>query len=770
MGREEGEHDAKAVGHWRVVAVVASAAPALAEARVRCAGRIATIVGTPGDDTLEGTRRADVIHGLGGFDSISGLGGDDVICAGHGIAAVPAGRGDDRVVGGPAADAVSGGPGADVVDGRGSEDILLGGPGNDRLRGGPLADVLDGGEGSDLLDGGKGGDVASFASSEHGVTADLRSGRAFGSGADLLRRVEHLAGSRHPDRLLGNGGRNTLAGIGGGDVIGGRAGDDTVAGGWGDDRLDGGAGRDVLVSSSEHPVTVDLARGRATGEGTDAIGVFEVVLGSPNDDKLRGSRGADTFRPWDGDDRVHGRGGVDLVSYAGSESRIRADLATGTIRGESTDRVRGVEGVRGTPEDDFFAGNALDNVFFGGDLTDRFVESAGNDVFHTGRCCVDFLDLRRSPVGANVDLRAGYVSVPGRGRDRLIGTYAVRGSAHADVLRAAAEGSFMDGRRGADEVRGRGGFDRLFGGEGDDFVAGAAAEDVLEGGAGADLVTGGSGIDEILDFDGDDVLQGGGDSDVIVFGPGDDRIDGGPGVDVVQGVDSPLPPGEILGPLEVDLEAGTATAPELGADSVTGIEGASGSGRTDRFAGDAAGNLFHGGNGAGDVILGGGGDDLILTSGSNADLAGGEGDDHIAAGPGEDRADAGPGVDECWHVEIPASCEAGASPPQAPFAGYRYPRGIAVRAGRGVVEGGVIALLGGDCSDGARVLIERWAGGLWATVERVRAEGLSGPIAVFSTEVNEPGRYRGRVESMPPPQTPEAECLAAVSRPVVLRR
>ena len=36
----------------------------------------ATIVGTPGDDTLRGTEGPDVIVGLGGDDTIFGLGGD----------------------------------------------------------------------------------------------------------------------------------------------------------------------------------------------------------------------------------------------------------------------------------------------------------------------------------------------------------------------------------------------------------------------------------------------------------------------------------------------------------------------------------------------------------------------------------------------------------------------------------------------------------------------------------------------------------------------
>jgi len=47
---------------------------------VKCAGRVATIVGTPGNDLLVGTNGPDVIAGLGGNDVIYGLGGNDILC------------------------------------------------------------------------------------------------------------------------------------------------------------------------------------------------------------------------------------------------------------------------------------------------------------------------------------------------------------------------------------------------------------------------------------------------------------------------------------------------------------------------------------------------------------------------------------------------------------------------------------------------------------------------------------------------------------------
>ena len=65
-----------------------------------CLNRKATIVGTPGNDTLRGTSKADVIVGLGGHDSITGRGGSDYICGGGGRDVIDAGDGSDSLSGG----------------------------------------------------------------------------------------------------------------------------------------------------------------------------------------------------------------------------------------------------------------------------------------------------------------------------------------------------------------------------------------------------------------------------------------------------------------------------------------------------------------------------------------------------------------------------------------------------------------------------------------------------------------------------------------------
>lgn len=142
----------------------------------RCAGKIVTIVGTDGNDSILGTDHHDVIYGAGGDDAIQGLKGNDVICGGPGNDSVKSqggndtvrgGGGNDSLQGGGANDSVRGGTGSDNVqggtgndrlEGLGGDDLLKGFGGDDVLRGGGGNDSLHGGGGADACQGGTGGD------------------------------------------------------------------------------------------------------------------------------------------------------------------------------------------------------------------------------------------------------------------------------------------------------------------------------------------------------------------------------------------------------------------------------------------------------------------------------------------------------------------------------------------------------------------------------------------------------------------------------------
>lgn len=79
-----------------------------------CFGRVATVLGTSGDDVIDGTAKPDVIVGLGGNDRIRGLGGNDFICGGSGRDRIEGAGGNDKLDGGLDSDTLIGGTDNDM--------------------------------------------------------------------------------------------------------------------------------------------------------------------------------------------------------------------------------------------------------------------------------------------------------------------------------------------------------------------------------------------------------------------------------------------------------------------------------------------------------------------------------------------------------------------------------------------------------------------------------------------------------------------------------
>ena len=141
----------------------------------KCHDKVATYVGTQGDDYMTGTDYDDVIVALGGNDHIVAGYGNDIICAGDGNDKVYSdyykdtyrdgndkvilGKGNDYAVLGGGYNEAFGGPGNDYIRGGPSKDKIGGGPGYDELYGQAGDDYLNGNSGYDHLYGGYGGEV-----------------------------------------------------------------------------------------------------------------------------------------------------------------------------------------------------------------------------------------------------------------------------------------------------------------------------------------------------------------------------------------------------------------------------------------------------------------------------------------------------------------------------------------------------------------------------------------------------------------------------------
>ena len=334
------------------VALAVAPVPDAGAART-CLGERATIVGTPGDDTIHGTPGTDVIVGRRGTDDIHGHRGSDLICAGPGgyfdydersfeYQHLYGGTGKDTLKGGPSFDWLAGDSFADKLLGGAHRDVLYGGSGPDHLNdgagrgelhgesgdddlaGGRSADTLYANDrGSDTLVGGPGQDYMSMYQSGPHVRVNLRTGRVRSTlgGRDSVAEVEDVAGSAHAHNVF----------------IGNRRDNELLVPEWQDEWKV----RMVLI-----------------GRGGD-----DVITTGFGDDLLRGGRGDDELLDPGGNDRDVGGRGQDTLDYTTNRFvRVRANLATGrAFQGSNTDRLRSIENLRGTFENDVLEGNAKRN-------------------------------------------------------------------------------------------------------------------------------------------------------------------------------------------------------------------------------------------------------------------------------------------------------------------------------------------------------------------------------------------------------------------------
>lgn len=189
-------------------------------------------------------------------------------------------------------------------------------------------------------------------------------------------------------------------------------------------------GLHVVLAGTDLPVRTEL-RGGAGDDTIAAGGENDLVAGGTGDDAVSAGGGRDTVLegtdPGD-HDTVDGGEGLDELSYEGTPTPVRVDLAAGTGgRDGQDDTLSGFESVTG------------------GDAGDVLL---GTD-----------------------------------GRDTLVGT--AYGTGHEPT---PVPGDTIFGRGGRDHLTGSQGADRLYGGAGSDSLSGGGGRDVYFGGSGNDVV------------------------------------------------------------------------------------------------------------------------------------------------------------------------------------------------------------------------------------------------------------------------------------------
>jgi Ca2+-binding RTX toxin-like protein len=302
------------------------------------------------------------------------------------------------------------------------------------------------------------------------------------------------------------------------------------------------------------------------------------IVGTNGDDAITGTAGDDVILGLGGDDVIHGLGGVDLIC--------------------------------GGPGND-----ALD----GGPGSDGLIGGGGND---TLRCGPGFDDGGLSGGGGNDKLYGESLCanalLPGPGDDLVVGggdasLDAVHyedatGPIHANLMTGIATGQGTDTLVGVDAVLSGPYDDTLIGGDGDNLLVGRAGDDTLIGNGGDDTFSGQQ---------------------------GDDIYRGGPGSDLAEYYDQAAADDLRIGPMNVNLQTGIATGD--GTDTLSSIEGATGSDKADTMIGNAKDNTFvllFAGN---DIVKAGGGDDFVGPgTGANV-LSGGTGEDLLFYVGGSDE-------------------------------------------------------------------------------------------------------------------------------------
>ncbi|WP_372022381.1 hypothetical protein P7L70_00555 (plasmid) [Tistrella mobilis] len=291
------------------------------------------------------------------------------------------------------------------------------------------------------------------------------------------------------------------------------------------------------------------------------------------------------------------------------------------IGGAGMDQISGSSGI------DLLIGGAGDDRISGRGGDDRLAGGIGADRLDGGEG-FDTATYSDSSAGVVISLATGTTRGGDAEGDVLVSIEAVEGSAFDDRLLADHQANTLIGGKGDDVLVGRGGADRLEGGEGFDTASysdshygvvvslltgatqyGDAQGDVLisiealEGSRRADRLAGDAGVNTLSGLGGDDILRGRG---------GADRLDGGEGFDTATYSDSSAG-------VVISLATGTTRGGDAEGDVLVSIEAVEGSAFDDRLLADHQANTLIGGKGD-DALVGRGGADR-LDGGAGFDTA-----------------------------------------------------------------------------------------------------------------------------------------------------
>jgi Ca2+-binding RTX toxin-like protein len=701
-----------------------------------------SLYGGSGNDTIDGGLGNDVIDGGAGDDTltdttdgqagiirISGGDGNDTITAMTGISTLSGGAGNDRMTSMLGITDMRGGDGNDILTKTVTPFAAQYQPGN----GNNAIDRLDGGAGDDeisstiraVMIGGTGTDTLVMSGDANSQTLNFGLGNtvfdlANGGSIQGFENVIYNGGGGN-ETVYVKGGQNALDGNGGTDFIeidfrstGNNVSGFLQAGGL--FYVNGGSYGVTSVRTFE---TIQIRTGNGdddiqarggTGPVTlsDAVMIVyagagdDLIAGGLRDDFIDGGDGADTAR-------FVGTRAQYTITYVGNEIRVQDNVAgrDGFDRLVNVEYLRFSDGtfdahlgntITGTASNeiispsstlpgqplpgnlnDIIYGNGGDDRIDGGLGADKMYGGPGNDLFiveDSGDVANEFAGEGFDTVRASVNyqLRANLEMLVLTGNNPIYGY----GNDLANTIWGNDAGNVIDGRGGADEMRG-------FLGD-DSYIVDNVGDTVIEGvNEGYDDVTslratyvlpvnvevlqfrgvlGATGTGNALDnsiggTDGDDVLSGLGGVDELIGGLGNDSLDGGTGADILYGslgddryfVDNAADETVEEGDEGDDTLTSSASSYVLGVNAniehlvlATGAQSITGNAYTLTMTGNAARNILTGGDGD-NFIEALGGDDDVFGGLGNDEINGGDGNDMLNGEGGDDKIRGGAGLD-----------------------------------------------------------------------------------------------------------------------------
>ncbi len=601
--------------------------------------------GNSGDDLLIASEGSDKVDGGEGLDTLSfkDIASSVKVELFNGYAmGVDIGNitlsSIENITGTDNVDTIKGDSNNNILDGGADNDELWGQSGDDTLLGGSGDDLLMGEAGVDSYDGGDGQDKIDFYDTASSVEVDLLNSRVvedgYGNSEESVENIEDIGGTKDfGDILKGDNNSNTIYGYGGDDTLYGEDGDDSLDGDTGADILYGGDGVDILSGgdggdifyggdgvdsyyggndidtisfeniTTANGIEIDLSADNSAGNEkikNDGFGNVETVLnnieniiGSKNDDIIKGDGGDNRLEGKDGDDTIYISDGSDVYDGGNNGSigdwigveNINISSAYFTLNSDKN--TSNFENVLGGSNTEYISSTDAKNIFVMKGGNDRVIGKGGDDLYDLGSGNdiayaskgsdtliggdgIDSLNYRWYYTGSSVEIIlqdfAGYqastTSLHISNIDSLVeGDYdfysVTDGGGETDYIYKKADGSadfenfylsnvndimvadnnanYINANEGDDIVYGMGGADRLYGIQGSDTLYGGDDNDTIYGGENNDILYGDAGDDKLFGDDNQDTLYGGDGNDLLVGGDGDDTITGGDGDDAIYG-------------------------------------------------------------------------------------------------------------------------------------------------------------------------------------------------------------------------------------------